>query len=105
MELVSGCNSSAMDSVTKNPHTFRYPSTLVTGIDKREGRLHDLFGHVGHTWYCRMINILCQDFVRGSGIRRPSDSALFGANEYLQLFGTQQSPQSNTMVAPSLVHI
>jgi len=40
--------SGVIDPVTKNPHTFESPSTLVTGwVDRRVGIIHKLFEHIG----------------------------------------------------------
>jgi len=48
MDLASVGISGVIDPVTKNPHTFESPSTLVTGwVDSRVGKIHKLFEHIG----------------------------------------------------------
>lgn len=91
MGLVSDGISSMKDPLIEHSHTFNSPSTLVSGwINKGVGRLRGLFGGVGHTWDCRMINILWQGLIEGGAIIRPSVKALYGDSSLLLAYWMQE---------------
>jgi len=56
------------------------------------------------TWDQGVINILWQEFVRGGGIGRPPDNALYGAGDFSLLCGAQRTQRSRAVVASLLTH-
>lgn len=83
MDWVSHGVRKMVDPVIRFTPIFIFPSELwiapVTGwADKDVGKFHELSWHVGCTWDCRMIILLWQELVGGSGFNRPPDMVLYG---------------------------
>lgn len=105
MDLASRDNGGVMDPVIEHPHTYETPSALVTGwIIRGASKLRALFEHVTCAWSHRMINIFWQEFVRGRGIGKPPNSALYGVDDSPQLCRGEWSQRRSTVVASPLVH-
>lgn len=70
---------------------------MIGWIDREVGKFCVFSWRVGHAWASRMTNVLLQEFVEGGGIDKPSDSALYGAEDFPRMYGVKGTLSDNNV--------
>lgn len=85
-----------VDPVTEHVHSLGESQSALENM-WFVSRLHGLYGHVGCAWDHNMISILWQELVRGGGMGRPPDQALYRDNVLPFEYWEHESPRIGTI--------